>query len=191
MKQLENKVIIVIGASCSGKSSFTYNTYVKGKDYKTIRDLMPITETDDYYLIGKFDADKRRKGSDTINRHDIPLMIEQIERLIKTGKSVVVEGVRICSYKRMDYLADNFNCQLYYMKSSFDTSLSRNLKLGFTSSETSLKRDVTLSENFFRRYADRMNGLFLDTNNIQDFNELNYDNYSDKFCKIDDGIELW
>ena len=133
MKQLRNKVVIVIGGSCSGKSSFTYNTFLLGKEFKTYRDLMVLTETEDYFLIGRFDTEKRRKGSDTISRVEIPLIVKQIEKLMASGKSVVVEGVRICSYNAMDYLANHFDCQLFYMKCSFQTSLQRNLKNNFTS----------------------------------------------------------
>ena len=67
-----SKVVVIIGGSHAGKSSFVRNSFVRGRTGELNRDLMPYTEFDDCILIGRYDTgEKRRDGTDSVERKQV------------------------------------------------------------------------------------------------------------------------
>ena len=75
-------IYIVIGPSCSGKSTFVVNSFIKGKNAKETKDILTLCETDACFLVGKWFDSRRVKGLDRISRAQIPLIVEQVKKLI-------------------------------------------------------------------------------------------------------------
>lgn len=66
-------IYVIIGASCSGKSSLVRNT-IKDSKVSYFKDLVLVGETDKYFVIGNYDTDKRRVGTDTLERKCIKVI---------------------------------------------------------------------------------------------------------------------
>ena len=82
-------IYIIIGGTNSGKSSLTKNTFIKEQDMVVKKDIVTITETKDCILIGDYNRQDRRVGTDTIARTDIKKMSDQVEALLSTNKDIV------------------------------------------------------------------------------------------------------
>ena len=50
---MNNMIYLIVGASCSGKTSFTYNSFLKGKEFTQTKDILDYCETNDTILLGK------------------------------------------------------------------------------------------------------------------------------------------
>ena len=103
-----SKVVVVIGGSHAGKSSFVRNTFVRGRVGELQRDLMPYTELDDCILIGRYDTgEKRRDGTDSMERKQVGNFAQQVLNLLPKGKPIVLEGMRCVSRPMMNKLLEN------------------------------------------------------------------------------------
>ena len=181
-------IYLIVGASCSGKTSFTYNSFIKGREFKQCKDILDYAETDSTILLGKWISDSRTKGSDTINRQDIHLICPQVLNLLeKTTKDIVLEGDKITSRTVFNQIRDlNVPCKLYLIKVSPEVSYLRNVNNNSRCSYSHLKAVTTKAENIFSEYRDVFDGEEVNTNNVsrEDFNILSKDNYKD-ICKDD------
>lgn len=102
---LENhKIILIFGVPCSGKSILTYNTFLKGKPCEIHKDIMKYTETSEHILLGTYNTETNRKGLDTIERKQVGNLASQIKNLIKTDKTVILEGMRCISRPMMSQM---------------------------------------------------------------------------------------
>ena len=169
-------IYIIIGCSCSGKSTLVKNTFLNEPIIKFYKDITQVTETEHYFLIGNYQTNKRRVGTDTLERKDIKFIGEQINKLYGLGKDIIAEGTRCCTHNLMNTLLKYKDCKLIYLDTSIENSLERNVKLGYTSSDKSLKHDVTMCRNFWNKYGSLLNGVRIDTNEIDDFSEFKYSN---------------
>lgn len=124
----EQRVYVVIGISHSGKSSFVRNTFIRGRVPELKRDLMPYSELDDCCLIGRYDTgEKRRDGTDSIERKMVGVLAQQVMNLSSYGKPIVLEGMRCISRPMMNsLLANGFHPTLIWLKCSVETSANRN-----------------------------------------------------------------
>ena len=103
-----SKVVVVIGGSHAGKSSFVRNTFVRGRTGELQRDLMPYTELDDCILIGRYDTgERRRDGTDSVERKQVGNFAQQVLNLLPKGKPIVMEGMRCVSRPMMNKLLEN------------------------------------------------------------------------------------
>lgn len=73
-------IYIVIGPSCSGKSTFVVNSFIRGENTKENKDIITYCETDTCFLIGKWFDPRRVKGLDRISRAQIPLIVDQVKK---------------------------------------------------------------------------------------------------------------
>ncbi len=175
-------IYIVVGASCSGKTSFTKNSFVEGRDNKEFKDLIVVTENDSYYLIGSYLQDKRTLGSDTIMRKDIPIIYDQVLNLVnrKDNKDIVLEGDKITSRNLFNKLLElNIPIKLYLIDVTPETSYKRNVENGSRCSYSHLKAVTTKAFNIFVEYKDKMNGVRINANDIRDFTTFNINNYQE------------
>lgn len=191
------KVHVVIGASHSGKTSFVENVFIKDSEMTEFRDEVVITETDEYYLIGPYDSiDERTKGTDRVSRADIRKIYTQVVSLAKEGgKDVVVEGDKITSRPFMNSLIDaELDVNLYWIKVSSETSISRNRKAGSTSKDSQLKAVTTKAKNLFNEYKMLCESYIVDSENVLDFREFDM-RYAEKleteFVEMRDDFALF
>ena len=102
---LENhKIILIFGVPCSGKSILTYNTFLKGKPCEIHKDIMKYTETQEHILLGTYNLETNRRGLDTIERKKVGNLASQIKNILKTDKTVILEGMRCISRPMMSQL---------------------------------------------------------------------------------------
>lgn len=172
-------IYLIVGASCSGKTSFTINSFLKNKTFEIKHDLMDYTECDDCILIGRYDGDKRSKGTDTILRTQISSLGEQVSNLLNLNKDIVLEGDKIVSKDLFNYLLSlNVPIKLYLINVHPDVSYLRNVANGSTSSRSHLRAVTSKAKNIYNEYFDRMMGEVVDTSSLsrEDFNNLSKDN---------------
>lgn len=171
-------IYLIVGASCSGKTSFTYNSFLKGREFSQKRDVLDYCETDEAILLGKWISDTRTKGTDTINRKDIPLIGSQVEALLPLGKDIVLEGDKITSRNLFDkVLSFGVDVKLYLIDVPPEVSYERNVANNSTCTFSHLKAVTTKAYNIFMLYKDRMDGTRVDATNVEDFSNFGIGNY--------------
>lgn len=162
-------IYVIIGPSCSGKSTLVVNTFIKGHECKEFKDVLPVCETESAFLVGKWFDKRRVKGLDRISRAEIPKIIDQVKRLLPIGKDIILEGDKIASRKFFQELLETgVQCQLLWCKCSKETSVSRARKNGSTQQESSIKAVAQKAENIFYEFAAEMNGGIIDTEALED-----------------------
>ena len=167
-------IYIVIGPSCGGKSTFVVNSFIKGQNAKETKDILTLCETDTCFLIGKWFDSRRVKGLDRISRAQIPLIIEQVKKLIPKNKDIVLEGDKVVSQKIFrELLLTGEKCKLFWIRCSAETSLNRNRKNGSTQQESSIRAVATKAKNIFYVFQSEMDGEIIDTENIVDWDNFN------------------
>ena len=166
-----SKVVVVIGASHAGKSSFVRNTFARGRVGEIKRDLMPYTEFDDCILIGRYDTgEKRRDGTDSVERKQVGNFAQQVLNLLPKGKTIVLEGMRAVSRPMMNKLLDNgIDVGIIWLHISPEVSFQRNQAFGNKLTLEQAKRLDTTCRNFIRDFKDKMNIVALDTEHVPDF----------------------
>lgn len=167
-------IYIVIGPSCSGKSTFVVNSFIKGKNAKETKDILTLCETDTCFLIGKWFDSRRVKGLDRISRAQIPLITKQVKKLIPKNKNIVLEGDKVVSQKIFrELLNTGEKCKLFWIRCSAETSLNRNRKNGSTQQESSIRAVATKAKNIFYIFQNEMDGEIVDTENVVDWDNFN------------------
>lgn len=166
-------IYLIVGPSHAGKTSFVVNSFIKGQEIKEYKDLIPVSECDNCYLIGRYSISERTKGTDRVSRKDIPLFGEQIKRLLDKGKDIVLEGDKICSHNLFDEIKSwGVPCKLYWVKCSPEKSYERNQVHGSVCKFSHLKAVYSKSRNIFNDYKNDFDGEIIDTENITDFTKL-------------------
>jgi len=182
-------IYLIIGASCSGKTSFTYNSFLKDKEFINNKNILDYCETKDTILLGKWDKEGRTKGSDTISRKDISLINSWIAEMLKiSNKDIVLEGDKITSRTIFNFIKDfRLPCKLYWIQVTPEVSYSRNVNNGSTCSFSHLKAVTTKAQNIYMDYCNYFNGEIVNTCNLtrKDFDVLNKDNYK-TICGCED-----
>lgn len=170
-------IYLVIGASCSGKSSFVKKMFIKNNELAVYKDITWLTETEDTILFGKYtnNIERERCGIDTIAYQEQgQVVINQLDVCVNMNKNIVLEGVKVASAPLMEHiLKNNYNCVIVYLWCSYETSLKRNIENGSIQKEKSLKGAYTRCDNFYKKYKDSVPTLMINTDYITDF--VNYD----------------
>ena len=175
-------VYLIVGGSCSGKTSFVKNKFISN-DYGIMKkDILPYFETEKRIFIGIYDGKKgangRTDGTDRINRHDIPKFAEQIIKFYKENprKDIILEGDKIVSRPLWNKLIENnIECKVYLIECSIEKSLERNKKNNSTNKEKTLKACTTRAKNIFYEYKDIFNGEIINSENVEDFSKFGID----------------
>ena len=149
-----SKVVVIIGGSHAGKSSFVRNSFVRGRAGELNRDLMPYTEFDDCILIGRYDTgEKRRDGTDSVERKQVGNFAQQVLNLLPKNKTIVLEGMRCVSRPMMNKLLENgVEVGIIWIHISPETSFARNQKFG--TSETDRHHLQKLRKGLQRESSD-------------------------------------
>ena len=169
--EVMSKVVVVIGASHAGKSSFVRNTFVRGRVGELNRDLMPYTELDDCILIGRYDTgERRRDGTDSVERKQVGNFAQQVLNLLPKGKTIVLEGMRAVSRPMMNKLLENgVEVGIIWIHISPEISFQRNQAFGNKLTLEQAKRLDTTCRNFVRDFKGKVNIVALDTEKVSDF----------------------
>lgn len=146
-------IYVIIGQAGSGKTTFAKRHFLQG-ELQIVKDILPYTTNGKICGIGKYGIGKRCEGTDTCSMSSQIDIIEQVKKLTKEGKSVLVEGERILNKKFFEYLVLNKNhVMLIYLYCSVETSMRRlcndedsDISLHF------LKSTITKSRNKFKEY---------------------------------------
>ena len=173
-----SKVVVIIGGSHSGKSSFVRNTFVRGRTGDLNRDLMSYTEFDDCILIGRYDTgEKRRDGTDSVERKQVGNFAQQVMNLLPKNKIIVLEGMRCVSRPMMNKLLENgVDVGIIWIHISPETSFARNQKFGNKLTLDQAKRIDTTCRNFVKDYKEKVNIVAFDTERVSDFTSLSVNN---------------
>lgn len=176
-------IYIIIGGSCCGKTSFCKNTWLRDSTFEVKKDLIFYTETNNVCLIGKYSniCGRERSGTDTISRSQLGLIYEQVDRLIRNGKDIVLEGDKAVSRNLFNSLLKLSDVKLILINSHYKKSIERNIRNSTTVKESTLKAICTKANNIFEEYKHLMNGEFIDTSSfcIDDFKNFSLYNYKD------------
>lgn len=169
-------VYLIVGGSCSGKTSFVRNKFISYDKGIMKKDILPYLETENKILIGVYDGMKgRTEGTDRINRHDIPKFGEQIIKFNKENpnKDIILEGDKIVSRPLWNKLIENkIECKVYLIECSPETSIERNRKNNSTNKESTLKASCTRAKNIYNEYKDIFNGEIISSENVKDFSKF-------------------
>ena len=166
-------IYVIVGPSHAGKTSFTMNSFMQGDEVTYSKDIVGVTKCGDNYLIGNYLVEKRAKGSDTVARQEVKFIADQVIKLASEGKTVVLEGDKICSHPLLDRLIDeNLPVKLYYIRCSIETSKKRNVAWNSTVNDGVLKRVATKAKNIYLDYYKQFDGEILDTDTIEDVHSI-------------------
>lgn len=168
-------VYLIIGACRAGKSSIVTNTFVNESKIKEYRDLTWVTENDNYYILGRYLVEGRRKGTDLVARPEISYFFDQINTLnsLTPKKDIVLEGDRVASDVLFSKLKESgIPCKLYWIQCSAETSIARSKEGNDTVKERTLKASCTKAKNRFEKWSDDFDGEIINTDGDIDFTKL-------------------
>ena len=149
------KIVIVIGQSASGKTTFVKNNYL-GVDYENInpQKLIKCCVSGSTVLLGHYNLDKRCEGTDTLSNAALPVIIEWIPYIIDKYEVLVAEGDLITSRKFFDLievLKEEYDIavELYYFSTTIQNSIKRREETGSKSSKTFVKATQSKSHKMY------------------------------------------
>lgn len=171
-------IYVIIGASHAGKTQFTINSFIKGKECREYKDIIVITETDSAFILGSYSATDRYKGTDKIHRKDIPKIFDQVKALCGRGKDIVIEGDKATSHPLMDQLLTlGEPIKLYLIRVDVAEMLRRNKADGTKSSESHLRAVLTKCERIYADYEYLTDSEIVVTDPTTDFSTLSIEQH--------------
>lgn len=202
-------VIIVVGATNSGKSSLVRNVFVdSSQEFKLERDIMPYTTNGtNISLIGNYLNNCRRVGTDTIERKQIKNLALQTKRLLgnkphsalkSSNYVVVLEGMRCVSRPLINELIQASIKPLVIYVSCKDTILfdRANSPYGNQGNPPTLKHiqgEITRCNNFIRDIEQYVDICEIKTDDITNFENFgkNISDYISPIMLVKENITLW
>ena len=147
-----NKIIIIIGQSASGKTTFVKKNYL-GEDYENInpQKLIKCCVSGSTLLLGHYNLDKRCEGTDTLSNAALPILIDYIPTILDKYDILVAEGDMITSRKFFDLLEEfHIPVELYYFSTSIENSMKRREETGSKASKQFIQATRTKSHVMYR-----------------------------------------
>lgn len=151
-------IIVVIGQSGSGKTTFAKNNFLRG-ELEIVPDIVPYTTNGFFFGVGKYGIGIRTEGTDTLPYNSGGRIRELVKKLHAEGRNVLLEGDRINNRATFDFLTTlAADVKLYLMTCSLETSLARLKAAGSSITPPFVKGTKTRSMNNFLQYGVRFNG---------------------------------
>jgi predicted kinase len=164
-----NKVIIVIGQSASGKTTFVRRTFCK-ESMELREKPFKHTISQNNCLIGDYVSNKRCSGADLLSMTIQPEIIKFLKDNINNFDTIIMEGDRINQKRIFDVIAElKVPVDLYYFYCSLGDSCKRRKETDSDESEIFVKTTITKSNNM-RIYAKQLgfNIIKIDTSIIKE-----------------------
>ena len=141
------KIVIVIGQSASGKTTFVKKNFL-GRDYENInpQKLIKCCVSGSTILLGHYNLSKRCEGTDTLSNAALPVLMDYIPTIIDKYDILVAEGDLITSRKFLDLIEEfHIPVELYYFSTSIENSINRREATGSKSSKQFVQATRTKS----------------------------------------------
>jgi predicted kinase len=150
------KIIIIIGQSASGKTTFVKENYCKSPmELKEVPFKHTISR-EKTCLIGDYTSDKRCCGTDLLSMIIQPQIIEFVKQNIDNFETIIMEGDRINQIKVFNAIAElKVSVKLYYFYCTLEDSCNRRKETGSNANEIFVKTTITKSQNM-KLYAKRL-----------------------------------
>jgi len=144
------KLIIVIGQSASGKTTFVKRRFLKDNDMTL--NLKPFKHTtiedDSICLLGDYTDSRRCLGTDTLSMSIINDLIEFVKGSINKYDLIICEGDRITNAKFLQFVHDlKVEAKVYLFQCSLQESIDRRTQMGSKPSLTFVKTTQTKAQN--------------------------------------------
>ncbi len=151
-------IIVVIGQSGAGKTTFVKNNFLQG-ECEIVEDVVPYTTNGKYCAIGKYFVGRRTEGTDTLSYSAQEKIRTLVQKLVKEGKEVVMEGDRINNRATLAFISMlKVPVKMFLVTCSLETSVKRLRAAGSTITLPFLKTTRTKSHNNYAKWAKRFNG---------------------------------
>ena len=147
-------IIVGIGQSGSGKTTYFKERYVKPPISHVEDEICPYTVADGIALIGRYNIGKRTEGTDSLSYSILPKLIQQVEVLTKKYPIIIVEGDRINNTRFFEYLVKSGQqVHLILFTCPLETSVKRLEAAGSKITLPFIKTTKTKSLNNFMKYG--------------------------------------
>jgi len=122
------KIIIAIGASASGKTTYLKKHFVPEGGKNKAEGLVKYYQFDNNIAIGHYYIDKRCEGCDTLSYAVMPKLVNFLQESYCKNKhnTIIMDGDRIASKKFFQFLQIlDVPVEIFYFSCSLATSLQR------------------------------------------------------------------
>lgn len=157
-------IIIVIGQSGAGKTTFVKNRFLP-EPYSTEQRSVDVTKASNgLYAIGKYGIGKRTEGTDTLPYNAQERILETVKELAEEGYDVIMEGDRINNKQVLTrILSLGHPVKLYLVTCSLGTSMKRLRAAGSNITAPFVKATKTKSRHIYMEFAGQCDGEIIDT----------------------------
>lgn len=143
------KIIVCIGQSASGKTTWIKNNFILSANKIKYSDA-PLKQTiidNKYLLLGHYKGEKRCEGTDEYSYTAMPIIMMLIGQEVGNYDNIIVEGDRITNIDFFAFLntLEKVNTEIHYFSCSVEESIKRRIKTGSKGSETFVKSTKTKS----------------------------------------------
>lgn len=149
-------IILVIGQSASGKTTYVKRLYVKPESRQKVDEKTGLhyMVSGEHAVIGKYNIGKRCEGTDTLSFTCQDDILDLVKRLSTAGYTVVAEGDRITNDKVIGGLASwgESPVRLVLFRCPIVVSCARRSISGSEPNEKFVKATATKAERMFQKY---------------------------------------
>lgn len=170
---LLSKIIIVIGQSASGKSTYVKNNFIK-EPPALIETPLKHTVSGTTMLLGDYLVNRRCVGTDTLSYNVLDKIIELVKDGVGKYEVIVAEGDRINNSKFFEEVSKlMIPTTLYVFSCSVEESMKRLSKEGSSIKEPFVKTTKTKS-NSMKLLGKRLGFNVITINTGEENNLLNF-----------------
>jgi GTPase SAR1 family protein len=139
------RIVIVIGQSASGKTTFVKENFVTDSvtNIEPVK-LLKCCIVDKTILLGHYNVDKRCEGTDTLSYASLPTIKKYIPTILNKYETLVMEGDRISSKPFFKFIGGlNIPVELYLFITKKQESAKRRESSGSSRSEKFVKTTIS------------------------------------------------